>query len=541
MRVAGWIRRSLIGGLLIGLTGLAGCGQGRLAPPVAPAAGANKVLLIGDQQLGRAAPSIAPTLAFNGVHAQVVDLTTPGAGLLDAGALDALRAKFDANADASMVVVGFTGYCSSCPGGYAGPGQAQQWTAAAGQLVAEIRARGMTPVWVVPPPVPPGLPSAPALHAVADAGLSFARAEGVVVANWVEAFTDSLGQYLPALHYARLFEGAAWHVVRTPDGVGFTDDGAARAASWVAAAIRAAWTVPVIVDTDMFLDVDDAGGLAVAFALQRLGEARILALGIDLRADRLQVAATSWQCAAAIAAFYTGTTVAIGVAPPRPGAQADAVDYTAPCATLVPPSTPEPLPVVDVYRRALAAQPDGSVVVAGTGYEGNLAALLASGPDAYSPLNGHDLVAQKVRELVLMGGGFPSAAGEHNLQGDPAAAQAVATTWPTKVVWSGFEVGLGVATGGSLSELHPATSPVRVSYETFVGPGRGWFSWDLTTVYHALRPEDPSLEEIGPGTNVVDDVGGNTFTSGAGNQYYLRLTDGAALTAAIERLLAVVP
>ena len=386
----------------------------------------------------------------------------------------------------------------------------------------------------------PKLANVPVLKALADEGLSFARAHGVVVANWADAFTDVEGRYLPVLHYARAFEPAAWHVVRV-DGVGFTDDGATRAANWTAAAIREAWTVPLIVDTDMFLDVDDAGALAVAFAMQHLGEVEIVALGIDLRADRPRVATTSWQCAAAISTFYTGSTVPLGVAPPRDGTMADFVDYSAPCAALAPPSLPAPLPVVEVYRRALATQPDGSVVVAGTGYAGNLAALLESGPDAISPLTGRELVAQKVRMLVIMGGGYPNRDGEHNLQGDPGAAQAVAADWPTKVVWSGVEVGFAIATGGSISERHPASSPVRAAYEAFVGAGNPWWSWDLTVIYHAIRPADSLLDEIGPGTNRIDATGGNEFMHGAGNHHYLRLADGAALAAALDRLLEVLP
>ncbi|MFN8027978.1 MAG: hypothetical protein U0W40_16925 [Acidimicrobiia bacterium] len=363
-----------------------------------------------------------------------------------------------------------------------------------------------------------------------------------MIANLTDAFTDVDGRYQPTLSYARLFEAAAFHTVRTGDGIGFTDDGAARAGTWIAAAIRSAWSVPLIVDTDMFLDVDDAGGLGVAFALQRLGEARILAVGIDLRADRTQVADTSWQCAAAFAAFYTdGGSVPLGVAPPREGVQADVVDYTAACAPLAPPGLPTPPPAVDVYRQALAAQPDGSVVIAGTGYEGNLAALLASAPDASSPLTGRQLVARKVRTLVVMASGFPSSTGEHNVQGDIASAQAIASSWPTKVVWAGSEVGFPVVTGATISAAHPLTSPLRVSYEAYRGPSTAWFSWDLTAVYHAVRPADAAMVEIGPGTNHIDDTGANTFTPGPGNQYYLRLDDGTSLSNRLEQLLDVTP
>lgn len=40
---------------------------------------------------------------------------------------------------------------------------------------------------------------------------------------------------------------------------------------------------------------------------------------------------------------------------------------------------------MNVYRRALAAQPDGGIVIASTGYLGNLADLLKSPPDSISP------------------------------------------------------------------------------------------------------------------------------------------------------------
>ena len=168
----------------------------------------------------------------------------------------------------------------------------------------------------------------------------------------------------------------------------------------------------------MFLDVDDAGGLAVAFAMQQLGEAKIVALGIDLRADRPQVAATSWRCAAAITAFYTGSTVPLGAAPPRDGIVTDLVDYSAPCAASratvysaaasggrrLPASARDPTRRQCRRRRyRLRRQPRR---VAG------------SGPDAISPLTGRELVVQKVRVLVVMGGGYPNSDGEHNLQGD---------------------------------------------------------------------------------------------------------------------------
>ena len=298
---------------------------------------------------------------------------------------------------------------------------------------------------------------------------------------------------------------------------------------------------PVIIDTDIFSDADDVGALATAFALQLKGEANVIAIGVNTRTDRPSVATNSWKCAAAIAQFYGFGGVPIGSDMPDNGTQTNSVDFVGPCAAFASPSTPAPDTAVNVYRRALASQPNGSVVMIGTGYEENLAALLASPADSISPLDGHDLVAQKVKELVLMAGGYPSRPGENNLEGNPAAAQNVASNWPTKIVWDGYEVGDAMLTGQTVSNVHPSSSPVRAAYEAFVGRSHTIFSYDLVAVYHAIRPNDPIFTEVGPGFNTIDSSGDNSFALGAGNQYYLVLSSASAADAAEETLLDTLP
>jgi hypothetical protein len=146
-----------------------------------------------------------------------------------------------------------------------------------------------------------------------------------------------------------------------------------------------------------------------------------------------------------------------------------------------------------------------------------------------------------VNRLVVMGGGYPSRGGETNLSGDASASQDVASHWPTKVVWSGIEVGDDIHTGQTICGVHPSNSPVEVSYKAFVGCNNWYYSYDLSAVYHAVRPTDSSMTETGPGTNVVNSSGGNTFVSGSGNQYYLRLNDANGAEAAIEELLDTLP
>jgi purine nucleosidase len=265
------------------------------------------------------------------------------------------------------------------------------------------------------------------------------------------------------------------------------------------------------------------------------------------------VATNSWKCTAALAQFYASTQTLLGIDTAGTGTETNAPhDFIGPCAGFASPSTPTPPPnsAVSVYRRALASQPDGSVVIAGIGYFENLDALLHSGPDGSSPLTGSQLVARKVRMLVQMAGCYPNPAiacagaadPENNMVGNPAAAADVAANWPTKIVWSGYEVGHQVESGQLIWGTE-TSSPVRAAYTAFgTTPGNYYYSFDLTAVYHAIRPADPALTELGPGTNAVDPTtGSNTFTMGAGNQYYLSLTNASSLDASLNTLLAAAP
>ncbi|MBY5959481.1 hypothetical protein KUV50_15120 [Membranicola marinus] len=61
---------------------------------------------------------------------------------------------------------------------------------------------------------------------------------------------------------------------------------------------------------------------------------------------------------------------------------------------------------VDLYRRLLARQPDGSVVILSIGHLTNLMRLLESEPDEHSSLSGKELIKKRVRMWSCMGGVF---------------------------------------------------------------------------------------------------------------------------------------
>ena len=102
-----------------------------------------------------------------------------------------------------------------------------------------------------------------------------------------------------------------------------------------------------------------------------------------------------------------------------------------------------------MLRKALAAQPDHSVVIAQVGFSTNLARLLDSPPDGHSSLSGAELVRRKVKLLSLMAGAFTTIEGntryrEYNVVKDIPSARSLADRWPTPMVYSGFEIGIAL-------------------------------------------------------------------------------------------------
>ena len=152
-----------------------------------------------------------------------------------------------------------------------------------------------------------------------------------------------------------------------------------------------------------------------------------------------------------------------------------------------------------VYRRVLAAQPDNSVNIASIGMLTNLALLLQSGPDEYSPLSGADLVAAKVDRVVYMDGGynFECAVGFVGDADDCAGtSQYTIDNWPANLtqyfMWEGgdFNTAEPLANG-----CNPG-NPGQTGYDNWCcNPDgssgyNGRLSWDPLTVLIAVRGPD---------------------------------------------------
>jgi len=205
---------------------------------------------------------------------------------------------------------------------------------------------------------------------------------------------------------------------------------------------------------------------------------------------------------------------------------------------------------VTVLRKTLASQTDGSVVIAQVGFSTNLANLLQSKPDKYSPLDGVELVKQKVALLSIMAGAFQQLRGdkgklydhkEYNIVTDIPAAQALSRDWPSPIVWSGFEIGLNLPYPHEsiLQDYNYVKHhPLAEAYTIYIPPPHNRPTWDLTSVLYALRPDRGYFDVSLPGRVSVTDDGRTAFEELAdGRDRYLILRDdqkGRAIEALVQ-------
>ena len=232
--------------------------------------------------------------------------------------------------------------------------------------------------------------------------------------------------------------------------------------------------VNIIIDSDMAISVDDVGDHAVMWGLANRGEIRVLAeicsSANDFSAPTMRAIANYYGHPDVLIGAHQGATPNLENAATSNYAQQIANSFGSPGDTRA--NYPD---AVTVYRQALANAPDHSVYIVADGYYQPLQGLLQSQPDSISPLNGVQLVAQKVKRLVSGAGFFPSG-NEHNLRVDADAASFVFANWPVELVSVGVEVSQDVLTGPS-STANPATDPVAAAWQLFNGsnpvPGFG--------------------------------------------------------------------
>ncbi|KAI0162440.1 inosine/uridine-preferring nucleoside hydrolase [Pestalotiopsis sp. NC0098] len=284
----------------------------------------------------------------------------------------------------------------------------------------------------------------------------------------------------------------------------------------------------LIIDTDLFSDVDDAGALLIAATAPNVN---LLAVNVNYPSSY------SALCASAILGYY-GQNVPIGIRKPftnvsyfdnfyyQAGEYASKIAYHHSGGNLTWGNADDAWDAVSLYRKVLSEADDNSVTIASIGFFENLSDLLNSTADEYSSLDGPDLITAKVSELVIMGGNYPSGY-EYNFWGDnPISTAHVVNNWKTTMVFSGADLGGNVTSGVPLITQGPENDPVRQAY-LYYTHGTSRYSWDPLTVLYAIEGLDSGLFEYGNeyGYNYVHPNGSNewVFDEQVSNQHWLNL------------------
>jgi inosine-uridine nucleoside N-ribohydrolase len=295
----------------------------------------------------------------------------------------------------------------------------------------------------------------------------------------------------------------------------------------VCLAIQAATPVPVIFDTDMGNDVDDALALAMLHALESRGECRIIAVTVTKD--------NPWAAAYVdlVNSFYGRAFIPVGMVKNSgvtpggsPMIQAPAERKTADGRFVYPrrlASGAEAPDSVAVLKRALSAEADGSVLIVQVGFSTNLARLLASGNDA------KELVRRKVKLLSIMAGNFAEPKPEFNVERDVPSAQKLLAEWPGPIVASGFEIGNSMLFPAAVIEhdfAYVKDHPVAEAYRNYKPMPYDRPTWDLTAALYAIRPDRGYFNLSPPGVITADDRGRTQFHADpAGRHHYLMMDD----------------
>lgn len=279
--------------------------------------------------------------------------------------------------------------------------------------------------------------------------------------------------------------------------------------------------MPVIFDSDMGPDYDDVAALTLLHAFADSGYVNILAT----------VASTKYKGVAAVFnvlnTYFKRPGIPIGVPKNKALELKDFQHWTDTILLKYPHKicrNDEVPSAVEIYRKMLGSQPDGSVTIITVGFLTNLADLLRSTPDKYSALDGKALVKKKVKQLVCMAGAFPSG-NEFNVRMDAAASQHVFDNWETPILLSGVEIGNKIKTGLPLVNNQAIKeSPVKDVYSICTKMSKedsaGRRSWDQTAVVVAVKGYSPWWK-IESGRMKVADDGSNTWLKENTDHKYL--------------------
>lgn len=182
--------------------------------------------------------------------------------------------------------------------------------------------------------------------------------------------------------------------------------------------------------------------------------------------------------------------------------------------------TADPAPLI---RNALTAHHDQNCMIVLAGPATNLVQAMA--------LHGtKELIAQKVRVLVVAAGSYPDGGAEPHIQADLAAARKLFAEWPTPIVAVGVETGQAVLFPGESIEkdygwakTHPVVDAYRANHAMpYDAPTHA-----MAAALYAARPQEGYFKVSDPGVIRVGDDGRTRFTAAPDGKHRYLIVDPA--------------
>ena len=263
--------------------------------------------------------------------------------------------------------------------------------------------------------------------------------------------------------------------------------------------------IQIIFDTDIGVDCDDAGALALIHRLCDKGEAKLLAV------THCNSSPYYAGCIDAINRFY-GREVPIGINYANEVSDNPRGVYAAElcerCQNSYPANTHStknrPEDTLTLMRKTLAAAEDNSVTLIVTGNLNSMERLMLSEPDDICSLSGKELIAKKLVRTVVMGGRFFESwpmvlyesgnpahhimTWEYNIKGSGYEdAKTVFDGWPGELILSSYEIGCYIVTMKGYAQRAGDQDPVGRAYQIH-NRDNGRCSWDHTAALEAIRP-----------------------------------------------------
>jgi len=300
----------------------------------------------------------------------------------------------------------------------------------------------------------------------------------------------------------------------------------------------------IIFDTDIGGDADDLGALAMLNTFIKRGDCELLAV-MSWTLEENAVSAID-----AVNRFYLHPNIPIGT---RKGqTYKDETNYNRAITEnfsfkLTHNNVPD---ATELYRKILSSANDKSITIVTVGPLANIENLIKSGPDKYSTLNGSELITEKVKEFVIMGGQFPKGKNEWNFDGDmPGVTKFVLENLTVPITFTGYELGSKIKTGEIFNHIDSET-PLYKGFLYFSGHA-SWMkadfkgkilsnsSFDQTAVLYAVKGGVGIYwDKVTNGYCEADETGGNRWVkSKNSNQSYLKLKESPEVMATLIEVL----